>query len=344
VKPNVLVTKQIFPETIRFLEQHATVDYEMNDEGLAPEELLARAAGNRVILSQITDAFSRDVLARLPALGIGMIAHMGVGYDNIDVPAATEYGILVSNTPGVLDDTTADLAFALLMAAARRLAEAHAFVHSGEWKRFSMALMIGVDIHNRTLGILGMGRIGQAVARRAAGFSMRVRYHNRTQLDAARERELNAEWVPRERLLTESDFLSIHLPLNPATRHSIGENELRQMKKTTILVNTARGPIVDEAALAKALRERWIAGAGLDVFEREPQVHPELLACSNAVLSPHIGSATVETRLKVTMMAAENAVAALSGRCPPNLLNPAAWEKSAFRLKAAGSAGPTVER
>ena len=344
MKPNVLVTKQVFPDTVRFLEQHAVVDYESSDEGLTAEALLERAAGKKVILSQITDAFSHDVLAKLPGLGVGMIAHMGVGYDNIDLPAATGHGILVSNTPGVLDDTTADLAFALLMAAARRLTEAHAFVHSGEWKRFSMGLMIGVDIHNRTLGILGMGRIGQAVARRGAGFSMRVLYHNRTRLDADRERELNAEWVPRERLLAESDFLSIHLPLNPGTRHAIGENELRQMKKTAILVNTARGPIVDEAALVKALEERWIAGAGLDVFEREPQVHPGLLACPNTVLAPHIGSATVETRLKVTMMAAENAIAALSGRRPPNLLNPALWDSSAFRPKAVGSAGPTAEK
>ena len=344
MKPNVLVTKQIFPETIQFLEQHSTVDYEKGDAGLTPENLLARAAGKRVIVSQITDAFSRDVLAQLPALGVGMIAHLGVGYDNIDIPAASEFGILVSDTPGVLDDTTADLAFALMMAAARRLTEAHAFVHSGQWKRFSMGLLIGVDIHNRTLGILGMGRIGQAVARRASGFSMRVLYHNRTRLDASRERELNAEWVPRERLLAESDFLSIHLPLSPATRHAIGENELRQMKKTAILVNTARGLIVDEAALVTALEERWIAGAGLDVFEKEPQVHPGLLACPNAVLAPHIGSATVETRLKVTMMAAQNAVAALAGQRPENLLNPAVWQSSAFRPRAAGSADPKAEK
>ena len=336
MKPHVLVTKQVFPETIRFLEQHAAVDYESRDEGLTPPDLLTRAAGKKVILSQITDAFSRDVLAQLPALGVSMIAHMGVGYDNIDVPAATEHGILVSNTPGVLDDTTADLAFALLMAAARRLPEAHSFVHSGAWKRFSMGLMVGVDIHNRTLGILGMGRIGQAMARRGAGFSMRVLYHNRNRLDAVRERELNAAWVPREQLLAESDFVSIHLPLSPATRHAIGENELRQMKKTAVLINTARGPIVDEDALVKALQGRWIAAVGLDVFEREPQVHPGLLTCANAVLAPHIGSATVETRLKVTLMAAENAVAVLRGQRPPNLLNPMLWDSSAFRPTAAG--------
>jgi lactate dehydrogenase-like 2-hydroxyacid dehydrogenase len=336
VKPRILVTKQIFPETIAFLEQHASVDYAAADEGLTPVELLARARDKQAILSQITDAFPREVLARLEGLGVGMIAHMGVGYDNIDVPAASDHGILVSNTPGVLDDTTADLAFALMMAAARRLTEAHAFVRSGEWKRFSMGLMVGVDIHHRTLGILGMGRIGQAVARRAAGFSMRVLYHNRTRLAADREGELNAEWVPRERLIRESDFLSIHLPLNTATRHSIGETELRAMKPTAIVVNTARGPIIDEAALVKALAEHWIAGAGLDVFEREPQVHPGLLERPNAVLAPHIGSATTETRLKIARMAAENAVAALAGQCPPNLVNPALWNSWASRPRDAG--------
>ncbi len=341
---NVLVTKQIFPETIRFLEQHTGVDYESSDEGLSPAQLLERARGKQVILSQITDAFPREVLARLPELGVGMIAHMGVGYDNIDLPAASDHGILVSNTPGVLDDTTADLAFALLMAAARRLTEAHAFVHSGQWKRFSMGLMAGVDIHRRTLGILGMGRIGQAVARRASGFSMRILYHNRTRLEPDRERELHAEWVPRDRLLAEADFLSIHLPLNANTRHSIGETELRQMKRTAIFINTARGPIVDEAALVRSLEEKWIAGAGLDVFEHEPRVHPGLLTCPNAVLAPHMGSATVETRTKITMMAAKNAVAALAGQRPPNLLNPAAWDSSAFRPGAARSAGPKVER
>ena len=336
MKPHILVTKQIFPETIAFLEQHASVDYAAADEGLTPVELMARARGKQAILSQITDAFPREVLARLQALGVGMIAHMGVGYDNIDVPAASDHGILVSNTPGVLDDTTADLAFALMMAAARRLTEAHAFVHSGAWKRFSMGLMVGVDIHHRTLGILGLGRIGQTVARRAAGFSMRVIYHNRTRLSPDRERELQVEWVPREQLLRESDFLSIHLPLNPSTRHSIGDAELRAMKPTAILVNTARGPIIDEAALVKVLTEHSIAGAGLDVFEREPQVHPGLLACPNAVLAPHIGSATIETRLKITRMAAENAVEALAGRRPPNLLNPDLWDSWAFRPEGVG--------
>jgi len=333
VRPSILITKRLFPETVAFLEQHADVDYVQTADGLTSAELIARARGKQAIISQFTDSLSGEAIAQLK--GLGMIAHVGVGYDNIDVAAASAHGILVSNTPGVLDDTTADFAFALLLAAARRVSEADAFVRSGQWKRWSLELMIGHDIHHRTLGILGMGRIGQAVARRAAGFSMRVLYHNRTRVASDIASNI-ASWVSKEELLAESDFLSIHVPLSESTRHAIGEAELRRMKPTAILINTARGPVVDEAALARALSEHWIAAAGLDVFEREPEVHPALLACSNAVLAPHIGSASVDTRLKMTMMAAENALAALTGKRPPNLLNPAVWESWASRPEGAG--------
>ena len=333
MRPSILITKRLFPETVAFLEQHADVDYVPTADGLTSAELIARARGKQAIISQFTDSLSGEVIAQLK--GLGMIAHVGVGFDNIDVPAASAHGILVSNTPGVLDDTTADFAFALLLAAARRVREADAFVRSGQWKRWSLELMIGHDIHHRTLGILGMGRIGQAVARRAAGFSMRVLYHNRTRVASDIASNI-ASWVSKEELLAESDFLSIHVPLSESTRHAIGEAELRRMKPTAILINTARGPVVDEAALARALSEHWIAAAGLDVFEREPEVHPALLACSNAVLAPHIGSASVDTRLKMTMMAAENALAALTGKRPPNLLNPAVWESWASRPEGAG--------
>ena len=333
MRPSILITKRLFPETVAFLEQHADVDYVPTADGLTSAELIARARGKQAIISQFTDSLSGEVIAQLK--GLGMIAHVGVGYDNIDVAAASAHGILVSNTPGVLDDTTADFAFALLLAAARRVTEADAVVRSGQWKRWSLELMIGHDIHHRTLGILGMGRIGQAVARRAAGFSMRVLYHNRTRVASDIASNI-ASWVSKEELLAESDFLSIHVPLSESTRHAIGEAELRRMKPTAILINTARGPVVDEAALAKALSEHWIAAAGLDVFEREPEVHPALLACSNAVLAPHIGSASVDTRLKMTMMAAENALAALTGKRPPNLLNPAVWESWASRPEGAG--------
>jgi lactate dehydrogenase-like 2-hydroxyacid dehydrogenase len=222
-----------------------------------------------------------------------------------------------------------------MLAAARRVPDGDAFVRSGQWKRWNLELNIGLDVHHRTLGILGMGRIGQALAKRAGGFSMRVLYHNRTRLAPDVESELQATWVDKDELLRESDFLSIHVPLNETTRHSIGEAELRRMKPTAILVNTARGPVVDEAALAQALSEHWIAAAGLDVFEREPEVHPVLLTCPNAVLAPHIGSASVDTRRKMTMMAAENALAALAGRRPPNLLNPGVWDSWASRPEGA---------
>jgi gluconate 2-dehydrogenase len=332
--PNaILVTKRMFPETVAFLQQHAEVDYEGTDDGLTSAELIARARGKGAIISQFTDSLPKEVIAQME--GLGMIAHVGVGYDNIDIPAATARGILVSNTPGVLDDTTADFAFALMLAAARRVSEADAFVRSGKWQRWSLELMIGLDIHHRTLGILGMGRIGQAVARRAAGFSMRVLYHNRTRLSPEIENQLQAAWISKDELLRESDFLSIHVPLNPTTRHSIGEAELRRMKPTAILVNTARGPVVEEAALAHALSEHWIAAAGLDVFEREPQIDPALLQCPNAVLAPHIGSASVDTRRKMTMIAAENALAALARRRPANLLNPEVWDSWASRQAAA---------
>ena len=332
MRAQVLVTKRIFPEAIALLERHAEVDYESTDEGLTSRALIARARGKQVIVSQFTDPLRQDVLAQLTS--IGLIANVAVGYDNIDLDAATERGILVTNTPGILTDTTADLAFALMLAAARRIPEGHEYIHAGRWNRWTIDLMIGRDVHHRTLGILGMGRIGQAVARRAAGFSMRILYHDPARISPELERELNAEFVTKERLLRESDFVSIHVPLSAETLHAIGEAELRLMKPEAVFVNTTRGPVVDEAALVRALKEHWITAAGLDVFEHEPQVHPGLLDCPNAVLVPHIGSASVETRTRMSMMAAENAVAALTGRRPPNLLNPDLWESSAFRPKA----------
>jgi lactate dehydrogenase-like 2-hydroxyacid dehydrogenase len=332
MRAQVLVTKRIFPEAIALLEQHADVDYEATDDGLTSQALIARARGKQVIVSQFTDPLRRDMLDQLP--GLRLIANVAVGYDNIDLEAATERGILVTNTPGILTDTTADLAFALLLAAARRITEGHEYIHAGRWTRWTIDLMIGRDIHHRTLGILGMGRIGQAMARRAAGFSMRILYHDAARISPELERELNAEFVTKERLLRESDFVSLHIPLTAETHHAIGEGELRMMKPEAVLVNTTRGPVIDEAALVRALKEHWITAAGLDVFEHEPQVHPGLLECPNAVLAPHVGSASVETRTRMSVMAAENAVAALTGRRPPNLINPGLWDSSAFRPEA----------
>jgi glyoxylate reductase len=324
MKPTVLVTKRVYPEAIEYLNQHnIDIDYADNDDGLSPAELLERARGKQAIISQLVDKFTRDVLARLDP-SVRVIANVAVGFDNIEIPAATERGILVTNTPNVLTDTTADFAFALLMAAARRMVEADDFVRSGKWNRWAIDLLCGQDIHHRTLGIFGMGRIGQAVARRSVGFSMRVLYHDAAPVQT----DFVAEFVTKERLLRESDFVSIHVPLSADTRHLIGEAELRMMKPTSVLVNTSRGPVVDEAALARALTEKWIAAAGIDVFEREPEVHPELLKSVNAVLAPHIASASVATRTRMSMMAAENAVAALEGRRPPNPVNPEAGAQS----------------
>lgn len=320
MKPAVLVTKRIFPEAIELLRRHTELEYIDSDDGLPPEELLRRSCGKQGIVSQLTDKFTEERLAKLQ--GIRVIANVGVGYDNIDVAAATRCGIMVTNTPDVLTDTTADLAFALLLAAARRIVEGDHFVRSGEWRRWSIDLLAGHDVHHKTLGIFGMGRIGQAVARRARGFSMRVLYHDTRRAPEAIERELELEFAEKDRLLAESDFISLHVPLTDSTRHLIGAAELARMKPSAIIVNTSRGPVIDEPALAEALSKGVIAGAGLDVFEHEPKVHPVLLELKNVALAPHIGSASIDTRRKMCMLAAENAIAALEGRRPPNLVNP----------------------
>jgi lactate dehydrogenase-like 2-hydroxyacid dehydrogenase len=324
VKPAVLVTKRIYPEAIAYLQEHCEVDYAGTDDGMTADELKRRIVGKQAVVSQLTDRFSAEVIDSLD--GLRIIANVAVGFDNIDVPAATRKGILVSNTPDVLTETTADFAWALLLAAARRVVEGHAFVHSGQWRKWAIDLLVGHDVHHRTLGIFGMGRIGQAVAHRASGFSMRVLYHDAVRASEAVERELGLEFVSSEQLLRESDFVSLHVPLLDSTRKLIGEPQLRLMKNSALLVNTSRGPVVDEAALTRALSEGWIAGAGLDVFEREPQVTPELLKLSNVVLAPHIASASIDTRREMSMLAARNAVEALEGRRPPTLLNPAVWD------------------
>lgn len=319
MKPSVLVTKKIYPEAIEFLRARADIDYEGTDTGLTASQLAERVPGKQAIVSQLTDRFDAGVLERLD--GVRVIANVAVGFDNIDVEAATRRGIAVTNTPDVLTDTTADFAFALLMAAARRVVEGHRFVHSGNWKTWIIDLLVGQDIHHRTLGIFGMGRIGQGMARRAGGFSMRILYHDARRAPEDVERSLGLQFVSPEQLLRESDFVSLHVPLLPETRKMIGAAQLRLMKPSAILINAARGAIVDETALVEALGNKLIAGAGLDVFENEPRVHPGLLQLENVVLAPHIASASVDTRRKMSMMAAENAIAVLEGTKPPNLLN-----------------------
>lgn len=318
-RPAVLITKRIFPEAAELLRRHAEVDYVDSDDGLPAEELSGRARGKLGIVSQLTDRFDAAQIERLD--GVRVISNVAVGFDNVDLAAASRRGILVTNTPDVLTDTTADLAFALLLAAARRLIEGHRFVHSGQWRRWTIDLLAGHDVHHKVLGIFGMGRIGQAMARRGRGFEMRVLYHDSRRAAEPIEEELDLEFVEKGRLLAEADFVSLHVPLSAETRHLIGRAELRHMKRTAVLVNTSRGPVVDEAALAEALSEGAIAAAGLDVFEHEPEVHPRLLELENVVLLPHIGSASIETRRRMSLLAAENCLAALEGRRPPNVVN-----------------------
>jgi lactate dehydrogenase-like 2-hydroxyacid dehydrogenase len=326
MKPRVLVTKKVYPEAIGYLKQHCDVDYEAGAEGLNADQLRDRINGKQAVVSQLTDKFPADIIQRLE--GIRVIANVAVGFDNIDVPAATRKGILVTNTPDVLTETTADFAWALLMAAARRVVEGDRFLRSGNWRQWEIDLLVGHDLHHRTLGIFGMGRIGQAVARRAGGFSMRILYHDAARAPEAVEQELCLEFVSKERLLEESDFVTLHVPLLESTRKLIGAGELKQMKRTAVLVNTARGPVVDEAAVAEALSAGTIAGAGLDVFDKEPRVHPRLLQLDNVVLTPHIASASVDTRREMSMMAARNVVDVLQGRRPANLVNPELWEQT----------------
>jgi len=291
------------------------------DRIISRDELLAGVKGADAILPILTDRIDGDVLdAAGPQLRI--VANFAVGYNNIDVPAATARKVPVTNTPGVLTDTTADLTFALILAVARRIGEGERMVRARQWPGWGPMQLLGADVYGKTLGIFGMGRIGQAVAKRAAGFDMNILYTNRNRLDAAAEQRLNARYVDKATLLAESDFVSIHCPLLPETTHAFGEGEFGAMKNTAYLINTSRGPVVDEAALVNALRHGAIAGAGLDVYEHEPALHEGLYSCENAVIAPHLGSATLETRGKMASIAATNIVARLRGQRPPNCVNP----------------------
>ncbi len=291
------------------------------DGPIARKALLQDIAGADALLPILTDRIDAAVM---DAAGerLKIIANYAVGFNNIDVAAATARGIVVTNTPGVLSETTADTAWLLLMMAARRGGEAERYVREGRWHSWSPTLLLGRDVHHATLGIFGMGRIGQAVAQRARAFSMHILYTNRTPLPNAVEESLGATYVDKDTLLAQSDFLSIHCPLTPKTHHAFGVAEFVAMKKDAILINTARGSVVDEAALADALQQRQITAAGLDVFEEEPTIHPALLQCENAVLFPHLGSASWETRSQMAEIAAKNIIACLQGETPPNCVNP----------------------
>lgn len=322
----VFVTRKILEEGLNMLKER--YDVEVSDyDGVIPREmLLEKVKGVDALVSLLTDNIDAEVMgAAGPNLKI--IANYAVGYNNIDVEEATKRGIMVTNTPGVLTETTADFAWTLLMAIARRVVEADRFVREGKFRGWEPMLLIGTDVHGATLGIVGFGRIGQAMARRALGFNMRVLYYDNARVDEQIEKELKATFVDLPTLLKESDFVTLHVPLTKETHHLIGEKELKMMKKDAYLINTARGPVVDEKALVKALKEGWIKGAALDVFENEPEVEPELLKLDNVVLAPHIASASYATRSKMSVMVAENVIKALSGEVPPNLVNPEVLKK-----------------
>jgi gluconate 2-dehydrogenase len=320
VKQKVLITRGVFPEVVAALALRFEVEHNAEDRPWPPEELARRLQGMSGAMATVMDKFDEPLLAQCPDLKV--ISNIAVGYNNIDVPACTRRGIKVTNTPGVLDDTTADLTWSLLMAAARRIAEGDAYVRNHDWKiAFGVQYFLGQDIHHATLGIIGMGRIGKAIARRALGFDMRVLYNNRSRLPEAEEKRLNATWMERDRLLAEADFVVVMAPYSPATHHMIGAAEIARMKPSAILVNSARGGVVDDVALVAALEGKLIAGAGLDVFEGEPDVDPGFLALPNVVMTPHIGSATRATRIIMCNTAAANLAAVLEGRIPPNAVN-----------------------
>jgi gluconate 2-dehydrogenase len=325
MKPAVLVCRAVFPETVERLRRHFEVEHNPGDAVWSKPELIQRLRGKVGAFTTGSVPIDGEVLDANPQLKV--VANMAVGYNNIDIPACTARGVLATNTPDVLTETTADFGFALMMAAARRVAESEHYLRRGEWTKWFYDMFVGSDIHHATMGVLGMGRIGQAIARRGAhGFQMRVLYHNRSRLDPAIEAETKATYVDKQQLLREADHLVIVMPYSKESHHAIGAAELALMKPTATLTNVARGGIVDDAALAKALAERRIAAAGLDVFEGEPKVHPDLLKVPNVVLTPHIASATVATRRAMADLAADNLIAALgvgpnAGK-PPNPINP----------------------
>ena len=310
-KPAVLVARAVFPEVVASLREHFEVETNETDSVWAPAELIERLQGKVGVLTSGSERIDAALLAACP--GLRIVSNLAVGYNNFDVPAMTAAGVLGTNAPDVLTETTADFGFALLMATARRLTESEHYLRAGQWKKWGLDLFAGADVHGTTLGILGMGRIGQAIAKRAAhGFDMPVIYHNRSRLDADTEARLNARYVSKTELLLQADHLMLVLPYSAESHHAIGAAEIAQMKPTATLINLARGGIVDDAALALALREKRIAAAGLDVFEGEPQVHPDLLTVPNVVLTPHIASATLKTRRAMAQLAADNLIAFLT--------------------------------
>jgi len=325
-KPRILVARAVFPETLARLERHFEVEHNQDDATWNQADLIARLQGKAGALTTGTERVDATLLAACPELKI--CANMAVGFNNFDVAAMTARGVVATNTPDVLTETTADFGFALVLATARRITESEHYLRAGQWTKWRYDMFAGAEVHGSTLGILGMGRIGQGVAKRGAhGFGMNVIYHNRSRLSPALEAECKARYVGKDELLATADHLVLVLPYTLESHHAIGAAELAKMKPTATLVNIARGGIVDDAALAQALRERRIAAAGLDVFEGEPKVHPDLLTVANVVLTPHIASATIRTRRAMADLAADNLVGFLVDGQPATLLNPEVLKK-----------------
>jgi glyoxylate reductase len=317
-KPRVFATHSLFEAARRILQESCEVEYWGKPERPPREEVLRRVKEKDGLICLLTEKINEELLIAGPKLRIA--ANVAVGYDNIDVAACTKRGVAATNTPGVLDETTADFAWTLLMAVARRLSEGEALARSGNWKNWDLDQLVGTDVWGKTLGLVGFGRIGRAVARRASGFQMKVIYTDAVRAAEEVEKELQAEFREMNALLAESDFISVHVPLLPETRGLFDLPKFYRMKPTAFLINTSRGPVVDEAALVAALEGGKIAGAGLDVYENEPFIHPGLKR-ANVVLAPHMASASLETRTKMACMAAENVLALFSGQRPPNILN-----------------------
>jgi len=324
-RPKILVTQKVPAPAYPLLEAIGDVEANMEEEVIWPyEELLHRGPGHDYIYCLLTDNVDANFLEACVAATprLKMVANMAVGFNNIDVETATRLGVAVSNTPGVLSDTTADLAFALLMATARRIPEAERFLRAGKFKGWGPLLFCGAEVHHSTLGLIGAGRIGKIVTKRASGFEMKVIYYDVYRLSPEDEAALNMTYLPMDDVLKQADFVSVHTPYMPSKHHLISERELDLMKPTALIINTARGPIIDEKALVKALQAGKIAGAGLDVFEHEPAIEPELLTMENVVLLPHIASASLKTRTLMATMASDNIVAHFHGQRPPNVVNP----------------------
>ncbi len=320
MKPKVLVTREVFDDVLEYLSRYFEVTSNQSDIPFDPETLATKLSDKQGAIITLSDRIDAQLLSRCPTLKA--VCNIAVGYNNIDLNACTKAGVMATNTPGVLDDTTADFTWALILSTARRLTEAEAYLRAGRWDGWKLKQFLGLDVHHATLGILGLGRIGQVVAKRAIGFEMKVIYHDVRQADPEIEATCRATYVSKEDLLKQADIITLHVPYSLETHHLIGKQELEKMKPTAILINASRGGVVDDEALIEALRSGIIAGAGLDVFENEPKFNPRFLELKNVVLAPHIASSSMTTRHNMAMLAAENLVAALTTGKPPNLLNP----------------------